>query len=413
MRHRSFYLLALASGLALIDATSSCLDIKDKDACSQSNDASTDEACVWCVCSAIPSECVSASMAKKLPPAVFNCDAPRDVPMPLKSLFQPDSKSVSISSVLEQAPAIFSHWKDVHSKQYESLSEELNRFSNFKRTLLDVATHNLADDQTFWLELNRFADMSWEEFSSSRLGAIGDEQSCSATRKGESNVALRSNAIIPLSVDWREKGAVSFVKDQGHCGSCWTFSTTGCLESHHFLKTGEMVILSEQQLIDCAQEFDNQGCNGGLPSHAFEYIHSVGGLDTEAAYPYLASDSSCSFLKDKVGATVRASKNITFQDEKELEEAVGTVGPVAIAFQVTSDFKSYSGGVYNNPACGTSPDQVNHAVLAVGYGTDPEAGDYWIIKNSWGSDWGEEGYFKMARGKNMCGIADCASYPLV
>ncbi|CAN0194355.1 unnamed protein product, partial [Phaeothamnion confervicola] len=149
-----------------------------------------------------------------------------------------------------------------------------------------------------------------------------------------------------------------------------------------------MVSLSEQQLVDCAQDFDNHGCNGGLPSHAFEYIRYTGGLDTEEAYPYFAKDNACKYDSLGVGATVQAAVNITYQDENELQAAIAFVGPVSIAFQVTSDFKSYAGGVYDNPTCGSLPDEVNHAVLAVGYGTDEGGknggGDYWIVKNSWG-----------------------------
>ncbi|CAN0024973.1 unnamed protein product [Hapterophycus canaliculatus] len=148
-----------------------------------------------------------------------------------------------------------------------------------------------------------------------------------------------------------------------------------------------MVLLSEQQLLDCAGRYDNHGCSGGLPSHAFEYIASTGGLDTEQAYPYLADESgSCEYVERGIGADVIRSVNITFQDEAELLEAVGNTGPVSVAFQVAPDFKAYAGGVYDNPGCSTLPEKVNHAVLCVGYGTTEDGIDYWIIKNSWGPE---------------------------
>jgi len=210
---------------------------------------------------------------------------------------------------------------------------------------------------------------------------------------------------------------VSPVKNQGHCGSCWTFSSTGALEAHYKKKTGRLVSLSEQQLLDCAGNYDNHGCNGGLPSHAFEYVKENGGIDSEAVYPYKAASpdgTRCKFHKLFAAVQVMDVVNITQFDEKQLERAVGTVGPVSVAFQVASDFRSYAGGVYTSTVCGNQPKDVNHAVLAVGYDTDAATKKkYWIIKNSWGSAWGLEGYFLMERGKNMCGVSDCASYPVL
>lgn len=227
------------------------------------------------------------------------------------------------------------------------------------------------------------------------------------------------HAAVPAAKDWRDVGAVSPVKNQGKCGSCWTFSSTGCLESHRKLTLGgEMVLLSEQNLLDCAGAFDNHGCNGGLPSHAFEYVRYNGGIDTEASYPYEAKEGKCKFNAYHVGAQVAGVVNITARDERELQSAVGTVGPVSIAFQVVSDFRFYKDGVYASTECRDGEQDVNHAVLAVGYGSEAtEAGGasqaHWIVKNSWGAAWGMDGYFLMARGKNMCGLADCASYPVV
>ncbi|CAM9288002.1 unnamed protein product [Choristocarpus tenellus] len=311
------------------------------------------------------------------------------------------------------ARSLFQSWKVDFGVSYSDIHEEESRLAAFMETLKRLQRHS----GTYSAGLNKFADITWEEFQSSRLGFNGltESQNCSATHRhpGQFRSAVGPFSSPPPSMDWRDAGAVSQVKDQSHCGSCWTFSTTGCLESHHFLRTGEMVLLSEQQLVDCAQAFDNHGCNGGLPSHAFQYAASVGGLDTEEAYPYLGEDSTCHFVPADVGAQVVRSVNITFQDEGELLEAVGNIGPVSIAFQVADNFRDYDGGVYDNPDCGTAPDEVNHAVLAVGYDTTEDGVDYWIVKNSWGEDWGLNGYFHIARGKNMCGLADCASFPQV
>eukprot|EP00962_Isochrysis_galbana_P026810 scaffold8358_cov102-Isochrysis_galbana.AAC.1 len=174
-----------------------------------------------------------------------------------------------------------------------------------------------------------------------------------------------------------------------------------------------MLNLSEQQLVDCAGAFDNHGCNGGLPSHAFEYLMYAGGQDTEEEYPYTAATGTACNYNGHPASRVTAVHNITAYGEDELLSAVGTTGPVSIAFQVSDDFRYYSKGVYDG-VCETSPASVNHAVVAVGYGaTDDEGTPYWIVRNSWGPAWGLDGYFLIRRGVNKCGLADCASFPEV
>jgi len=179
------------------------------------------------------------------------------------------------------------------------------------------------------------------------------------------------------------------------------------------------VVVSEQQLIDCARNFDNNGCNGGLPSHAFEYIRYQNGIETEEDYPYEEGSGgdhpnrSCRFRPSASKITIPGgSVNITFQDESDLLSSLVQNGPISIAFQVLPEFRFYKSGVYHNATCGQGPDDVNHAVLAVGYGTCATTGlPYWIVKNSWSNRWGKDGYFRISRGNNMCGLADCASYP--
>lgn len=248
--------------------------------------------------------------------------------------------------------------------------------------------------------------MTWEEFSKQKLGAA---QHCSATRKGNHKL---TDAVLPLVQDWRKVGIVSPVKNQGSCGSCWTFSTTGALEAAYAQAYGKSVSLSEQQLVDCAGDFNNFGCNGGLPSQAYEYIKYNGGLDTEEAYPYTGIDGVCKYSSENAAVRVLDAVNITMGAEDELKHAVGVVRPVSVAFQVISTFRLYTGGVFTSDVCGSDPMDVNHAVVAVGYGVE-DGIPYWLIKNSWGADWGLNGYFKMELGKNMCGVATCASYPIV
>jgi cathepsin H len=244
-----------------------------------------------------------------------------------------------------------------------------------------------------------------------------------------------SSQTPPHAVDWRTKGIITPIKNQKQCGSCWTFSTTGCLEAHTCLAHGKDCTawtgLAEQQLLDCATPYNNHGCNGGLPSQAYEYIKYAGGIDSEDSYPYQANDTDG--CRDSGGgdsnsnnnshgraAQVAEVFNITSYDEVDLVQAIQYVGPVSIAYQVSADFRFYAHGVYdsynattNSTMCKSSPMDVNHAVVAVGIGSTQEGTPFYIVRNSWSTSWGMEGYFWMLRGRNLCGVSDCASFPLV
>jgi len=254
------------------------------------------------------------------------------------------------------------------------------RYQNFKENY-DTIRNWKQEEHTFSVGLSSFTDMTFSEFKSKMLMS---PQQCSAT--GNYRPTSRDN---PTSIDWRDKGVVTPVKDQGNCGSCWTFSTTGCLEAHHAIATGDLVSLSEQQLVDCASRFKNHGCDGGLPSQAFEYILYNNGLDTEASYPYRGRDGSCKFKSDSVGATISAVVNITALAENDLVDAVANKGPVSICFDVVSDFMHYSSGVYSSKRCGTGQKDVNHAVLAVGYNVTNSNVPYWIVKKFMGQEMGK------------------------
>ncbi|XP_045579318.1 procathepsin L isoform X3 [Salmo salar] len=211
----------------------------------------------------------------------------------------------------------------------------------------------------------------------------------------------------------------NMLADQGiksyRLGMTYFADMTGSLEGQHYRKTNKLVSLSEQQLVDCSGKFGNMGCMGGLMDQAFEYIKSLapGGLDTEDSYAYHAEDKKCHYKPDSLGATCTGYVDMTSGDESALQQAVATVGPVSVAIDAAhSSFQLYKSGVYDEPDC--SSDQLDHGVLAVGYGTSDDGQDYWLVKNSWGLDWGDKGYIMMSRNKhNQCGIATASSYPLV
>lgn len=285
------------------------------------------------------------------------------------------------------------------------------RFGVFKNNLKEIIAHNQDSTQSWKMGINEYSDMTDEEFFKYFRMDTRTPQSCSAT----ASTPIAYNSKAPISFDWRDLNRVTPVKAQGNCGSCWTFSTVGAMESHALIARGLSAgaNFSEQQLVDCAGSFDCHGCSGGLPSYAFTYINFTGGMTTEETYPYHAVDEKCYFSKNMTKVTTWGSFNITALDEDQLVDSIYNEGPVSVAFQVVAGFKQYESGVYNSTVCKNSPDDVNHAVLAVGFGHDNSSNlDFLSIKNSWGASWGNNGYFDIQRGVNMCGIGVCNSYPL-
>merc|ERR1712038_175025 len=306
-------------------------------------------------------------------------------------------------------------WKVKYGKSYASAMEEKFRMMIYMDNRDRITKHNKSADKgqkSYYMSMNEYGDLLHSEFVALMNGF---KHSAHPARKsfGISKASTSSKVTEnPPAVDWRDKGAVTPVKNQGQCGSCWAFSTTGSLEGQHYRKTGELLSLSEQNLVDCSHQFGNNGCNGGLMDNAFRYIKANGGVDTESSYPYEGHEDTCHFKRRDVGETDKGFVDIPAGSERALKKAVATVGPVSVAIDASHEsFQFYSHGVYDEPEC--DPEGLDHGVLVVGYGTY-EGDDFWLVKNSWSEHWGLDGYIRMARNKdNQCGIASCASYPLV
>lgn len=316
-------------------------------------------------------------------------------------------------AVAHSLPAIyqFNSWKLAHGKIYQP-EEEVKRMEIFMNNLKYIEEFNARKDRTMTLGLNKFADLTNEEFRTLMTGSVNATKELQAWFDKEASTFMPpANFEAPASVDWRSKGYVTDVKDQGQCGSCWAFSSTGSIEGQWFRKSGALVSLSEQQLLDCSTAYGNQGCNGGLMVNSFAYVIHNGGIDTEYRYPYEAMVNNCRYQTSYVGARVTGYVNVVAY-ERDLKQAVASIGPISIAIDASQpSFQFYTDGIYSEPYC--SSVYLDHAVLAVGYGSD-NGEDYWIVKNSWGDMWGESGYIRMARNSgNMCGVASMASYPLV
>ena len=309
---------------------------------------------------------------------------------------------------------LFKHYIAQHNKHYH-VDEVHVRFANFKANVDLVAAHNAkaaAHTSSYKLAVNQFADMSKEDFRAKYLGFKFVDQ---AHLRAKNTAPVSNNFSLPASVDWNAKGAVTPVKNQGQCGSCWAFSTTGSVEGAWFLAKGQLVSLSEQQLVDCSQAQGNQGCSGGLMDQGFQYIITNGGICTEAAYPYTAADGTCQTTCTKA-ATVSSFTDVTVGSEPALTAAIAQQ-PVSVAIEADqSVFQFYSSGVLDDESCGT---QLDHGVLAAGYGHDSTVNkDFYQVKNSWGVAWGQGGYINIVRNVNgdsarQCGITSAASWPKI
>jgi len=308
------------------------------------------------------------------------------------------------------AYSTFFQWVQDNSKVYSSTEELSIRKEIYDANVAKISQHN-RENHTWTMSVNKFADLTSTEFKNLNAG-------CMMVKKRKNLLGLSlsksvDQSALPKEVDWETEGAVTPVKNQGQCGSCWAFSTIASTEGAWFIKHNELVSLSEQQLVDCSGKEGNQGCNGGLMDDGFQYIIDNKGIGSEASYPYTAQDGTCKKVPSVV--TISGFKDVPTDSETALMTAL-VQQPVSVAVEADQNsFQFYSGGVMT-ATCGTNLD---HGVLAVGYGTDNTTNvDFWKVKNSWGEDWGLKGYILLGRGakfgsKGQCGIQMDPSYPNV
>jgi len=291
-----------------------------------------------------------------------------------------------------------------------------SRYEIFKANLLKIEAHN-AKNLSWTMGVNQFADLTEDEFADflERSSGYHSKEFREARRNRKKNYTDLAACSVS-SLDWTQRGVVTPVKNQGNCGSCWAFSTTGAVEGAVAVATGRLVSLSEQELVDCGSETRNNGCNGGLMDYGFQYVMNHRGLCTENDYPYTAQTQKYYCNSRRSSCEGEAGRISSYADVRQSESSLQSAvcnGPVSVAIEADKMvFQLYNGGVLTGD-CGSDLD---HGVLAVGFGSDGSY-DYWKVKNSWGSSWGEQGYVRIQRNSGKyageCGILESASYPIV
>lgn len=289
----------------------------------------------------------------------------------------------------------FQEFENAFAKEYEGEWKRLEHYAIFAENLAIMEAMSLSDPSAKYSHLTPFADVSQEAFKARNKLRPSNDRSVG-------DVPTFDTSSLPEKYDWRENGAVNPIQNQGQCGSCWAFSTVANIEGVHFVQHNKLIKLSEQELVSCDHSGDN-GCEGGLMSNADEFlIDSKKGLEREDVYPYTADDSECKYKSDKAVVFISAWTKIS-TNEDQIAAALVQYGPLSIAINA-GPMQFYFGGVTSPPAELCDPTALDHGVNIVGFNVDAQYGPYWIVRNHWGSSWGEQGYYWPARGKGICGL---------
>jgi len=303
----------------------------------------------------------------------------------------------------------FEGYKSEHGKVYNGQLEHRRRQHIWRQNIRFVDAHNRRG-LGYQLRVNHLADWTDDELRALHPNARGVPQH-SAPMVFEAD----SSTSTPSSIDWREKGAVAAVKDQAICGSCWAFGSVAAIEGALFIKSGKLTRLSSQALVDCSWEFGNLGCDGGFDFWAYEWIMQAGFIPTEESYPYTMQDGRCRFENTEKGTAIRGYVNVTSGDEMALRQAIALHGPISVSIDASHRTLSfYDSGIYYDPVCSPKLDDLDHVVAAVGYGVDEQTGEgYWIVRNSWSSYWGDQGYIRISMRDNICGVATAPTFVVI